>query len=159
MRTREPHRLRLLAHHDIERTAFDYGQFVLADLVALGQVGIKIILAGEYRATVYLAVHGQPETDRALNRALVQYRQHAGQRDIDRARLRIRTRAECGGTARKYLGARRQLRMRFKPNDYFPLHGLNLISSPLRTQRTRRKGRKAEGENKARLSLAVSCVL
>ena len=67
----------------------DHGQVKLADLIALGQVGVEVIFARKYRARRDVRTHRQAELDGAFHRPFVQHRQHAGQRDADRIRLRV----------------------------------------------------------------------
>src|SRR3989338_10349521 len=100
----------------------DYRQIGLADLVALGQVGIEIILAREHRARRDMGAGGEAKPDRALHRALVQHRQHAGQSEAHRIRLRVRLRAERGRGAAEDLAIGRELRVYFQPDDDFPGH-------------------------------------
>ena len=107
----------------------DYRQIELADLVALGQVGIEIILAREHRARRDMGAGGEAEPDRALHRALVQHRQHAGQSEAHRIRLRIRLRAERGRGAAEDLAIGRELRVHFQPDDDFPSHVLFLMKA------------------------------
>src|SRR5450759_2797396 len=84
---RQPYSLFSAIDNSVDGTAFDNGQFVLADLVALGQVGVKIILARENRATVNLGADREPEADRALDCAAIEHGEHARQRDVHRACL------------------------------------------------------------------------
>jgi hypothetical protein len=70
---------------------------VLADLVALRQVGIEIVLAVEHRALVDLRLEAEPGAHRLLDAFLVDHRQHAGHRRVDQrhgcwARRRTRSR-------------------------------------------------------------------
>ena len=66
----------------------------LGDLVALRQVGVEIVLAGEDRALVDLRL--QPETGaHGLGDAfLVDHRQHARHRRVDKADMVVRLAAE-----------------------------------------------------------------
>ena len=77
--------------HDVERAARDDRLLVLADLVALRQVRIEVVLAREDRARARSrAPIAEPELDRHAHRLGVQHRQHARVGQIDQARLRVR---------------------------------------------------------------------
>jgi hypothetical protein len=67
-----------LHHRDLE----------LADLVALGQVGVEVVLAREHRARRDAGAHGQAELDGADHGFAVEHRQHAGQGDVHGIGLR-----------------------------------------------------------------------
>src|SRR4029077_3526841 len=69
------------------------GRLVLADLVALRQVGIEVVLAGEDGALGDLAVEGEAEQDRHLDRALVRDGQRAGMCQANRAGVGVLRRA------------------------------------------------------------------
>jgi hypothetical protein len=58
-----------VADLDVEAAALDDRQLVLADLIALGQVGVEVVLAGEDVALDQLGADGQAEADAALDRA------------------------------------------------------------------------------------------
>src|SRR5881392_1834776 len=71
--------------HDL--SALYDGNLVLTDLIALRQVGIEVVLAREHAPLVDRSADGQAKADGALDRALVQHRQHARQGDVDRRGL------------------------------------------------------------------------
>ena len=106
---------------DGELAADDDGQFELADLVTLGQVGVEVILAREYGLRGDLTLDSKAEADRAFDGALVQHRQHAGQGDIDSVGLDIGFGAERRRAAGKDLRARLELNVRLDADDDFPL--------------------------------------
>src|SRR5207244_10315736 len=70
---------------------------VLADLVALRQVGVEVVLAREDRVLGDLAVEREPELDRVLDRLGVRHGQRARKREADGTRARVLVRAvlEC----------------------------------------------------------------
>jgi hypothetical protein len=68
---------------------------VLRDLVALGQVGVEIILAREDRALVDAAVQCHGREHGKLHRLSVQNRQSAEQAEADRANIGIGRIAEA----------------------------------------------------------------
>src|SRR5881394_2266030 len=107
---------------DADRAALHDRAFVLADLVALRQVGIEVVLAREDRARVDLCADGEAEADRVLDRALVHHRKDAGQCDVDRRGLRIGLRAEGSGCGGKDLAPCEELRVRLDADDDFPGH-------------------------------------
>jgi hypothetical protein len=130
---RQPYRLQvgLTAfglYDEAEAAALHYRNLVLADLVALRQVRIEVILAREHAARRDRGADRESKTDRALDRAAVQYRQGAGQRNVDDARLRVGRGAERGRGARKNLAHRRELGMRLQTDYHFPCHrGLHSV--------------------------------
>jgi len=104
---------------------FDDGKFVLADLVALGQIRVEIVFPRENRTAIdqLFSADRKPEPDRALDRTFVGDRQHARQRDIHGARLGIRRRTERGRCTGEHLRRCRELRVRLQADDDFPVHG------------------------------------
>src|SRR6476661_6381850 len=67
---------------------------VLADLVRLGAVRIEVVLAMEPRPLGNLAVQGQPDRQRLLDRRLVDHRQLARVAEAERTGERVRLGAE-----------------------------------------------------------------
>ena len=116
-------------HFNIQRAVGDDGQFVLTDLVALGQVGVEIILAGEHRARRHRGLHGQAELGRHAHRFFIQHRQHTGQPQVHRAGLGIGLGAiRRGGTGEDFaLGG--ELRVNLQPDDSFPFHACKHLDS------------------------------
>ena len=96
-------------------------QIHLADLVALGEVRVKVVLAREHRLPRHLGADRQAKADGAIDGLLVEDRQNAGQGEVDRASLGIRLGTEGGGSTRENLRNGRQLRVRFDADDDFPL--------------------------------------
>ena len=95
----------------------DERQIVLADLIALGQIGIVVILAvplGE-RGDLAIQRHGRLECQ--LERPAVHHRQRAGHADADRAGLRVRRRAEPRAASAEQLRPREQLHVDFQADD------------------------------------------
>ena len=92
---------------------------VLRDLVALRQVGIEVILAREDRTLLHVAAERDRRGHREIDRPAIEHRQRAGQADAHRARMRVRRRAKCSGTAAENFGGREQLGVDFQPDDGF----------------------------------------
>jgi hypothetical protein len=90
------------------------GLFVLGDLVALGQIRIEVVLAGEDGAFVHGTVGGERRAHGELHRALVEYRQHARQGQADRMHAVIRRRAIAHRRGTEELGLGAQLRVHFE---------------------------------------------
>ena len=61
------------------------GLFILADLVALRQVGVKIMFPGETARGHDLRADGEAEPDGELDHLAVQDRKHARQPEVHRA--------------------------------------------------------------------------
>src|SRR5436190_71979 len=79
------------------------GDVVLADLVALGEVGIEVVLAVEDGSRRGLAAERQPDHQAELDRSLVHDRQAAGMTEADRAGVRVRLVAEGELAAAEHL--------------------------------------------------------
>ncbi len=92
---------------------------VLRDLIALGKVGIKIVLAREYRFRIHRTVQRQSRFDAQFHGLAAQYRQRAGQAEANRAHIRIGRRAEAGGASAKNLGSRGELDVNLQPDHRF----------------------------------------
>jgi len=97
------------------------GLVELRDLVALGQVGIEVVLARENGALAYLAVDTERGQCGEVDGLRIEHRQRAGQPQTDRTDIGVRRRAEVIGTAAEGLGDGQQLHVDFEPN-----HGLIL---------------------------------
>jgi hypothetical protein len=113
---------RAVGQAEMKAPAADDGLGELADLVALGQVRVEVVLAIEDRAAPDVRIDGQAEQHRVLDGGAVQYRQHARHRQVDGAGLRVRRRAEGGGTAGEDLRARGQLQVHLEADHHLPGH-------------------------------------
>ena len=79
---------------------------VLRDLIALGKIGIEVILAREHRALVHVAAERQRRGHGEIDRLAVEHRQRAGQAEAHRAGVRVGRRAKGRRTAAENLGGR-----------------------------------------------------
>ena len=93
----------------------------LRNLVALGQVGIEIILAREDRPLAHLAVERQRSQRGKFDGLCVQHRQRAGQPQANGADVRVRVRSEMIGATAKCLCGREQLHVHFKADHWLVL--------------------------------------
>src|SRR5690606_38984680 len=107
------HDLALAHHRELE----------LADLVALRQVRIEVVLAVEARPFVDLRAERQPGLHRLTHALAVDDRQHARHGGVHKAHLRVRLRAEGGGRAREQLGVGDDLRMDLHADHHLPVTG------------------------------------
>ena len=119
----------------------DDRRFVLADLVALRQIRIEIILAVEHRLQIDLGLQPEPGAHRLPHAFLVDHRQHAGHGGIDQRDVRIRLAAEGGRGAGEQFGLRGDLGMHFHADDDFPVAGraldqLRFLVAPVRPSRS-----------------------
>ena len=92
-----------IAHDDIDVPAFDNRQLKLADLVAFGQVGVKVIFAGKNRGAVDMGIDRQAKADGFFDGGAVHHRQDTRQGNIHRAGLGIRRGTKGGAAAGKNL--------------------------------------------------------
>ena len=89
----------------------------LRNLVALGQVGIEVVLAREDGALAHLAVERQRGQRGELDGLGVEHRQRAGQPEADRADVGVGRGAEVVGAAAEGLGGGQQLHVDFESDD------------------------------------------
>ncbi len=103
-----------LAHHRL---------LVLADLIALRQVGIEIILAVEHRFQIDRRLQPEPRADRLLDAFFVDHRQHARHGGIDQRDVAVGRAAEFGRGAGEQLRLGGDLRVHLHADDHFPVAG------------------------------------
>ena len=117
---------RAIRQFDDHLALADDRRLVLADLIALRQIGIEIVLPVEHRAQIDLRVQPEPGAHRLPHAFLVDHRQHARHRGIDQRDVAVRLAAEFGRGARKQLRVRGDLGMDFQPDHHFPVAGCAL---------------------------------
>ena len=94
----------LAFHVELEATVAAEWQIVLRDLVALGQIGIEVVLAVELRELRNLAIEGERGADGRLDRPSVDHGEGARESEADRAGVGIRRRRQVvGGAAAEHL--------------------------------------------------------
>ena len=108
---------------DIQVAVAVGGLVVLRDLVVARHVRVEVVLAGELAPLCDLAVQGQTQLDRVVDRGLVDDRQGAGQTEGDRGQLRVRLAAELDVGRAEQLGVRGQLHVGFQTEDHIVLLG------------------------------------
>src|SRR5690606_10166220 len=96
---------------------------ILADLIALRQIGIEIILAIEHRIFVDLGFEAKAGPHRLLHRVSVDNRQHARHRRVDEGDLAVGRRAIGRGGTGEELRCGGHLRVDFKTDHNFPVAG------------------------------------
>ena len=97
------------------------GVVKLADLIALRQVGVEIVLAVKGRTQVDRSLQPQPRAHRLFDAKGVDNRQHARHGRIDKSHVGIGFRPHLGRGARKELGVRGDLGMDLHPDHQFPI--------------------------------------
>ena len=112
-----------VGHVDDDLALPDDRRLVLADLIALRQVGIEIVLPVEDRIEIDLRLQPESGADRLHDAGLVDHWQHAGHGGIDQRNVRIGLAAERGRSAGEKLGLRRHLGMNLHADDDFPVAG------------------------------------
>ena len=98
-------------------------RLVLADLIALRQVGIEIVLAVEHRLQIDPRLEPEAGAHRLRDAFLVDHRQHARHGGVDQRDMRVGLAAELGRGAGEQLGLRRHLGMDLHADDDFPVAG------------------------------------
>ena len=116
---------------DVEEALADDGVVHLAGLVALRQVRVEVVLAGEDVTLGDLGVDGQAELAGHAHGFGVEHRQGAGHAEVDQAGLGIGLGAEGGGAGRENLRLSAELSVDLEPDHCFPLHILILPQKPL----------------------------
>ena len=105
---------------DLDPTIAAEGQLVHGDLVSLGQVGVKVVLAGKGRCLCNMAVEGQPDQDRLLHRPAVGDRQRPWKPQANRTDVGVGLSAENAGVAAtEHLGPGQKLGMDLHADDGF----------------------------------------
>ena len=100
---------------------------VLGDLEVLRHVRVEVVLPGEPAPGRDLAVQGQTDPDRVLDRHPVHHRQRAGQAQADRADLAVGFGAEGGRAGAEHLGPGAQLHVGLQADHRFvALHRLGI---------------------------------
>ena len=117
MKARDADALFLAVVIDLDPAVGGEREFVLRDLVALGQIGIEIIFAGEARMFVNGAVQGERGAHGHFHGALVQNRQRAGQAEADGTDIGIGRIAEMRGAAAEDFGVGQKLDVDFQADD------------------------------------------
>mgnify|MGYP003632212415 CR=1 FL=1 len=97
---------------------------ILADLVALRQVGIEIVLPVEAAVMMDFRLQAEARADRLFDAFPVDHRQHARHRRIDQRDIAVRVGAERRRGAREQLGIGGHLRVDLQPHDDFPVAGI-----------------------------------
>ena len=92
-------------------------QVELADLIALGQIGIVIILPVPFGEPGDFAIERNGRFQRQLEGLAIDDRQRAGHADAYRAGLRVRRLAERRAAPAEHLALGEQLHVNFKADD------------------------------------------
>src|SRR5213082_1098029 len=92
-------------------------QFVLGNLVALGEVGVEIVFASEAGMVVDRAVQGERGAHGHLDGALVEHGQSAGEAEADGTDIGVGRIAEASGAAAEDFCAREELDVDFQADD------------------------------------------
>jgi hypothetical protein len=106
---------------DVDRALAHDRLLVLRNLVALGKVGVEVILAVEDRTAVDLRLEAQTGTHRLLDAEFVDHRQHAGHRRVDQRHMIIGLAAELCRSTGEELGLGQHLGMDLHADDDFPI--------------------------------------
>ena len=112
---------RLAVDVDLDLALADDRLLVLADLIALRQVGIEVVLAVEDAAQVDRRLEAEPGAHRLLDALGVDHRQHAGHRRIDERDVAVGLAAERGRGAGEQLGLRGDLGVHLETDDDLPV--------------------------------------
>ncbi len=92
----------------------------LADLIALGQIRVKVIFSIKRAVLRHFGTNRKAEQRGHAHRFGIQHRQNTGQTQIHRASLHIRRGTKRRGRTGKNFGLRGQLRMNFQTDHGLP---------------------------------------
>ncbi len=109
--------LRAAVDLDLDGAMLGQRLVVLRNLVALGQVGIEIILAGKDRSFVDAAVQRHGRQRGELHCLAVQHRQGSRQAQADGTDVGVGRIAEVGGAGAENLGRGQKLDVHLQPDD------------------------------------------
>ena len=104
---------------DVDVAVFGQRLVILRNLVALGQIGIEVVLAREDGGLADAAVQCHRGADGVFDRFAIQHRKGSRESQAYRADVRIWGRSELRGAATEYLGYSEQLDVNFEPNHCF----------------------------------------
>src|SRR6516225_5058948 len=90
---------------------------VLRDLVALGKIGIEVVLAGKDRVLANLAVEGHRREYHEFHRSSIEHRESAWQPEAHRTNIRVRRIAELRRAAAENLGFGKKMNVNFQSDD------------------------------------------
>ncbi len=113
---------RPVVQDDLDLALAHDGQLVLADLVALGEIRVEVILPGEDRALSDMGRDRTAEAHGKDHRLAVEHRQDTGQPQVNGAGLGIGFGPEGGRCPGEDLGLSSKLGVDLQPDDGFPLH-------------------------------------
>ena len=106
---------------DVEPAAQGDGLIELGDLVALGEIRIEVILAGEDGLRLDFAVEGKPAAYGEFNGVAAENRQRAREAEAHGADVGVRSVTGFDGAGAEDLGARGELDVDFQPDYEFIL--------------------------------------
>ena len=109
------------AHVDDDLSLAHDGLVQLADLIALRQVGIEIVLAIECAAQVDLGLQAQAGAHRLRHAEFVDDRQHARHGRVDEGHVAVGLGAKACRRAGKQLGIRCDLGVNLQPDHQLPI--------------------------------------
>ncbi len=104
---------------DVDVAVLGEGLVELGDLIALGQVGVEVVFAGEDGAFADLAVESERGEGGELNGAAVEDGQRTGEAEADGADVGVGRRAEFVGAAAEGLGLGEELDVDLEADDGF----------------------------------------
>ena len=99
----------------------DDGALELTDLIALGQIGVEIVLAFRNGGRVDPGLQAQSGTNRLFDAILVHHGKHSRHGGVHEGDLRVRFRPEVGRRAGKELGLGNNLAVDLQPDHHFPI--------------------------------------
>src|SRR4051812_8799055 len=117
--TREAYPFRAFADIDVEMAMLTERQLVLADLIALRQIGIEVIFSREAAVRGDSALRCQTHADGELDDSFIQHREHSGKTHADGAGVVVRRIAEARRAAAEDLRLRQKLRVDFQTDHGF----------------------------------------
>ena len=106
---------------DLDEAVLGEGLVELADLVALGEIGIEVVFAGEDGGVVDPEIERLGGLDGEFDGLAVEHGQGSGHAEADRADVGVGLGAEDVGAGAEDLGLGEQLHVHFETDDSFVL--------------------------------------
>ncbi len=108
---------------DFHRSLADDGVSVLADLIALRQILIEVVLALKHAAKIDLRLQAQARPHSLFHAIAVQDRQHAGHGGVHKTDMGVGRGTVFGAGAAEQFGLAGDLGMNLQAHNHFPVTG------------------------------------
>jgi hypothetical protein len=115
--------------HDFDKAMLCERVLIHRNLIALGEIRIKIVFSGKKTERTNPAGSSQPQFDGKFHGLPVHHRERPRLTGTDGAGLRVRFFPKCGGAPTEYFRPGQELGMDFQANNGFIFHKIPLSCS------------------------------